>query len=169
MYGQWIPATVISITLSLAHALVAQRSRSPSPVLDRRRSRSRSRDRDYRRNKRSRSRSYSPRRESRYSRSPRRSFHRYKGRSRSPRDHHSSRGHATDDEEVTETYIRTVVAEVKGHGEKYEESLKEMEKDNPRYSFLSDRHVSSSHTTYGHGPADCSTGSTESTDFINRY
>jgi U2-associated protein SR140 len=31
------------------------------------------------------------------------------------------------------------VAEVKGHGQKYEESLKEMEKDNPRYSFLTDR------------------------------
>jgi hypothetical protein len=37
------------------------------------------------------------------------------------------------------------VAEVKGHGQKYEESLKEMEKDNPRYSFLTDRRVSSSH------------------------
>lgn len=46
----------------------------------------------------------------------------------------------TDDEEVTDTYIRTVVAEVKGHGEKYEESLKETEKNNPRYSFLTDRH-----------------------------
>jgi len=32
------------------------------------------------------------------------------------------------------------VAEVKGHGEKYEENLREMEKDNPRYSFLTDRH-----------------------------
>jgi len=78
----------------------------------------------------------------------------------------------TDDEEVTDTYIRTVVAEVKGHGEKYEECLKETEKYNPRYSFLTDRHVSSSHATYGHSPvgaADCSTGSTESTDFINHY
>jgi hypothetical protein len=75
----------------------------------------------------------------------------------------------TDDEEVTDTYIRTVVAEVKGHGEKYEDSLKETEKDNPRYSFLTDRHVSSSRTTYGHSPADCSTGSTESTNFIDHY
>jgi U2-associated protein SR140 len=130
-------------------ALVAQRSRSPSPALERRRSpsrsRSRSRDHDHRRNKRSRSRSYSPRRGSRYSRSPRRSYNRYKERSRSPRGRHSPRGHATDDEEVTDTYIRTVVAEVKGHGQKYEESLKEMERDNPRYSFLTDRRVSSSH------------------------
>ena len=75
----------------------------------------------------------------------------------------------TDDEEVTDTYIRTVVAEVKGHGEKYEDSLKETEKDNPRYSFLTDRHVSSSHTAYGHGPADCTTDSIESIDFINHY
>ena len=37
------------------------------------------------------------------------------------------------------------MAEVKGHGQKYEESLKEMEKDNPRYSFLTDRRVSSLH------------------------
>ena len=126
-------------------ALVAQRSRTPSPAPERCRSRSRSwdRDRDRRRNKRSRSRSYSPRRGSRYSRSPKRSYNRYKEHSRSPRGRHSPRGHATDDEEVTDTYIRTVVAEVKGHGQKYEESLKEMEKDNPRYTFLTDRRVSS--------------------------
>jgi U2-associated protein SR140 len=155
----------------LYDALVAQRSRSPSPAPERRRSRSRSRsrDRDRRHNKRSRSRSYSPRRGSRYSRSPRRSYNRYKERSRSPRDRHSPRGHGTDDEEVTDTYIRTVVAEVKGHGQKYEESLKEMEKDNPRYSFLTDRRVSSSHTPYGHVSADYQTGSTESTDFISHY
>jgi hypothetical protein len=138
--------------LSHNNAPVAQRSRTPSPAPERRRSRSRSRSRDLdrRRNKRSRSRSYSPRRGSMYSRSPRRSYNRYKERSRSPRDRHSPRGHATDDEEVTDTYIRTVVAEVKGHGQRYEESLREMEKDNPRYSFLTDRRVSSSHTPYGH-------------------
>lgn len=135
-------------------ALVSQRSRSPSPLPDRRRSRSRSRswdrDRDHRRNKRSRSRSYSPRRGSRYSRSPKRSYHRYSRRSPSPRGRYSPRGHATDDEEVTDTFIRTVVAEVKGHGEKYEESLKEMEKDNPRYSFLTDSHVSPFHMCCEH-------------------
>ncbi|KAI9508225.1 hypothetical protein F5148DRAFT_1198407 [Russula earlei] len=121
---------------------VAQRSRSPSPMPERRRSpsrsRSRSRDRDRRRSKRSRSRSYSPRRGSRYSRSPRRSYGRYRRHSPSPRGRRSPRGHATDDDEVTDTFIRTVVAEVKGHGQKYEESLKEMEKENPRYSFLTD-------------------------------
>lgn len=162
-----------TIKLSPNNALVAQRSLSPSPAPERRRSRSRSRsrsrdrDRDHRRNKRSPSRSYSPRRGSRYSRSPRRSYNRYKERSRSPRDRRSPRGHATDDEEVTDTYIRTVVAEVKGHGQKYEESLKEIEKDNPRYSFLTDRRVSSLYTLYGHILADCPTGSTESTGFIN--
>jgi U2-associated protein SR140 len=113
---------------------------------ERRRSRSRSRswDRDRRRDKRSRSRSYSPRRGSRYSRSPRRSYGRYR-RSPSPRDRRSPRGHATDEDEVTDTFIRTVAAEVKGHGQTYEESLKEMEKENPRYSFLTDRSVSASH------------------------
>ena len=144
-----------STDLCLHDTLVAQRSRSPSPLPERRRSRSRSRDhdhrdrdwdRDRRRNKRSRSRSYSPRRGSRYSRSPRRSYNRYNKRSPSPRGRHSPRGYATDDEEVTDTFIKTVVAEVKGHGEKYEESLKELEKDNPKYSFLTDRHVSTPYT-----------------------
>jgi len=148
----------LSFCMSTDHrpndTLVSQRSRSPSPLPERRRSRSRSRswdrDRDHRRNKRSRSRSYSPRRGSRYSRSPRRSYHRYSRRSPSPRGRYSPRGHATDDEEVTDTFIRTVVAEVKGHGEKYEESLKEMEKDNPRYSFLTDPHVSRLHISCEH-------------------
>jgi U2-associated protein SR140 len=111
---------------------------------ERRRSRSRSWDRDLRRDKRSRSRSYSPRRGPRYSRSPRRSYGRYR-RSPSPRDRRSPRGHATDEDDVTDTFIRTVAAEVKGHGQTYEESLKEMEKENPRYSFLTDRSVSMSH------------------------
>ncbi|KAH9176395.1 hypothetical protein EDB89DRAFT_1941163 [Lactarius sanguifluus] len=117
---------------------VSQRSRSPSPAPERRRSRSRSydRDRDRRRDKRSRSRSYSPRRGSRYSRSPKRAYGRYSKRSPSPRGPRSPRGHATDDDEVTEIFIRTVAIEVKGHGQNYEESLKEMEKENPRYSFL---------------------------------
>jgi U2-associated protein SR140 len=124
--------------------VVAQRSRSPSPAPERRRSRSRSydRDRDHRRDRRSRSRSYSPRRGSRYSRSPRRAYGRYNKRSPSPRDPRSPRGHATDDDEVTEIFIRTVAVEVKGHGQEYEESLKEMEKENPRYSFLTNPNVS---------------------------
>jgi U2-associated protein SR140 len=148
---------MLSTGLSTNDTLVAQRSLSSSPVPDRpeRRSRSRSRsrslDRDRRRNKRSRSRSYSPRRGSRYSRSPRRSYNRHSRRSPSPRGRYSPRGYATDDEEVTESFIRTVVAEVKGHGEKYEENLKEMEKDNPRYSFLADRNVSTLHRSYEHG------------------
>jgi len=56
----------------------------------------------------------------------------------------------TDDDEVTDTFIRTVVAEVKGHGEKYEDNLKDMERDNPRYSFLTDRHVSALHSSREH-------------------
>ena len=150
-----MPFVIIpSMGFSLNDTLVAQRSRSSSPVPDRRRSRSRSpshdRDLDRRHNKRSRSRSYSPRRGSRYSRSPKRSYNRYGRRSPSPRGRYSPRGYATDDEEVTDSFIRTVVAEVKGHGKKYEENMKEMEKDNPRYSFLTDRHVSMLRTSYEH-------------------
>lgn len=51
----------------------------------------------------------------------------------------------TDDDEVTDNFIRTVAAEVKGHGQNYEESLKEMEKENPRYSFLTNPKVSAAH------------------------
>jgi U2-associated protein SR140 len=50
----------------------------------------------------------------------------------------------TEEDEVTDTFIRTVAAEVKGHGPKYEETLKEMEKENPKYAFLTDRSVSAS-------------------------
>jgi U2-associated protein SR140 len=142
------PSLQLSTNPSLNDTSVAEKSRSPSPMPEKRRSRSRSRDhdRDRRRDQRSRSRSYSPRRGSRYSRSPRRSYGRYR-RSPSPRDRRSPRGHATDEDEVTDTFIRTVAAEVKGHGQKYEESLKEMEKENPRYAFLTDRNVSASHTS----------------------
>ncbi|KAI0266790.1 hypothetical protein BC834DRAFT_873532 [Gloeopeniophorella convolvens] len=127
---------------------VAQKSRSPSPVRERRPSRSRSPDRDRRRDRRSRSRSFSPRREPRYSRSPKRSYGRYDRRSPSPRGRHSPRAQLADeDDEVTETFVRTVATEVKGHGEKYEDSLREMEKENPRYSFLTD-HTHRKHKLY---------------------
>lgn len=43
---------------------------------------------------------------------------------------------------MTDTFIRTVTAEVKGHGKKYEESLKEREKGNPKYRFLTNPNVS---------------------------
>ncbi len=43
---------------------------------------------------------------------------------------------------MTETFIRAVAAEVKGHGVKYESSLKERELNNPKYSFLTNRRVS---------------------------
>ncbi|EIN11856.1 hypothetical protein PUNSTDRAFT_83654 [Punctularia strigosozonata HHB-11173 SS5] len=99
------------------------RSRSRSDSRERQRSTRRSRSRDYRR------RSYS---RSRYG----------KGRSRSPRARRSrSRSPVKDGDDVTDTFIRTVAAEVKGHGEdgKYEQSLVEREKNNPRYSFLTKR------------------------------
>ncbi|VDB87336.1 unnamed protein product [Peniophora sp. CBMAI 1063] len=87
-----------------------------------------------------------PRRSSRRSRSP---PHRARGhsRSRSPRGYRSDsrsrhdrrdRSPLTDDDETSAGYIRTVASEVRGHGDKYEESLREREKTNSRYGFLTD-------------------------------
>lgn len=41
-----------------------------------------------------------------------------------------------DEEEVSEQFIRTVAAEVKGHGEEYAKNLQEREASNARYGFL---------------------------------
>ncbi|KAF7361714.1 hypothetical protein MVEN_00515100 [Mycena venus] len=103
-----------------------QRSRS--------RSRSPARERHHGRSSRrspspwSRSRSASPRRRSR-SRSRRRDD----SRSASPR-----RSHIRDEEEefVTDTFIRAVAAEIKGHGSKYEQNLRERERSNPKFAFM---------------------------------
>jgi U2-associated protein SR140 len=46
-----------------------------------------------------------------------------------------------DDDDVTDTFIRAVAAEVKGHGSKYEQMLKEREKSNPKYKFMLERTV----------------------------
>ncbi|KAF9653822.1 hypothetical protein BDM02DRAFT_3152797 [Thelephora ganbajun] len=105
--------------------------------------------------RRSRSRSYSSSR----SRSPRRRDHRGRdrggghyrrrsrsySRSRSPR-RNKDRGYPRDtdekkllgDDDVTEEFIRIVIVEVKGRGEEYEAALKEREKGNSKYSFLTD-------------------------------
>ncbi|EIM81231.1 uncharacterized protein STEHIDRAFT_67204 [Stereum hirsutum FP-91666 SS1] len=128
------------------------RSRSPS----RSRSRSDSRDRYHHRSSRhSRSRSYSPARSPSPRGRPRHTGSRSRSRSRSwsrSRSHdrrrsrsyerrrsRSPRRHArspSNEDDVTDTFIRTVAAEVKGHGKKYEESLKEREKGNAKYRFL---------------------------------
>lgn len=42
---------------------------------------------------------------------------------------------------MTDVFIRAVAAEVKGHGKKYENSLKERERNNPKYSFLLKKNV----------------------------
>ncbi|KAG2119581.1 uncharacterized protein F5147DRAFT_664710 [Suillus discolor] len=112
------------------------RSKSHSP---RRHSRSRSTDR-YRSSRRSRSRSLS---DSRSPRRRRRSYSRSRYDSRSPcrRSPSLSRRHESEDEAsaVTDTFIRAVAAEVKGHGSEYEENLREWERNNPRYSFMTQR------------------------------
>lgn len=120
-------------------------------------SRSRSRSRDRRRSRspvgryrasdhspglsRKRSHSRSPRRRRSYSRSQRMDV----SRSRSPRRRRSrsphGRVHTEEDEAVTDTFIRAVAAEVKGHDFKYENSLCERERSNPKFAFLIDRDV----------------------------
>lgn len=114
------------------------RSQSHSP---RRHSRSRSTGR-YRSSRRSRSRSLN---DSRSPRRQRRSYSRSRYDSRSPyrRSPSPSRRHESEDEAsaVTDTFIRAVAAEVKGHGSEYEENLREWERNNPRYSFMTQRKV----------------------------
>lgn len=43
---------------------------------------------------------------------------------------------ALDDDDITDTFIRAVAAEVKGHGLVYERMLKEREKNNSKYNFM---------------------------------
>ncbi|KAF7981889.1 hypothetical protein HWV62_31469 [Athelia sp. TMB] len=43
-------------------------------------------------------------------------------------------------EVVTDMFIRTVAAEVRGHDAKYEATLKERERNNPKYGFLLNKH-----------------------------
>ncbi|KAI6046040.1 hypothetical protein EDC04DRAFT_2631696 [Pisolithus marmoratus] len=112
------------------------RSWSYSP---KRRSRSRSRS-VHRSGRRSRSRSWSRSRPP--SRQRHRSYSRERNKSRSPRwqPGKSPRRHEEDEGAgVTDTFIRAVAAEVKGHGLKYEENLKEWEHENVKYAFLTDR------------------------------
>ncbi|PBK91457.1 hypothetical protein ARMGADRAFT_202870 [Armillaria gallica] len=95
----------------------SRRSRSPS--WNRSRSRSPHRRRSYSRTQRSRSRSPSARH-----------------RSKSP----SYRGHTDESETVTDTFIRAVVAEIKGQGSGYEQNLRLREQNNPKYAFLRPDH-----------------------------
>ncbi|KAG6920286.1 hypothetical protein DXG01_005055 [Tephrocybe rancida] len=55
--------------------------------------------------------------------------------SRSP----PSRGHVEEEDPVTDTFIRAVAAEVKGHDAMYEATLREREQNNPKYAFLLNR------------------------------
>lgn len=123
-------------------------SRSRSRSRERRRSRSRSPTRKhhgnrYRSSSWGRNRSNSPRRRRSYSRSRR---HDEFGR-RSPRRHRSrspqNRGHLEEDEVVTDTFIRAVAGEIKGHDAKFEETLRGREKNNPKFAFIFRKDVSS--------------------------
>ena len=150
MYGVCIPQACSRGAHSHAFAVV-KKSRS--------RSRSRSKSRDDSRSPRrhySQSRSRSPSRDKgrghhssrrdrddSYSRSRSRSRSRHHGHhsynskrrgSRSPRARSPSPDH--EEQEVSEQFIRTVAAEVKGHGAEYEKTLQEREQANPKYAFI---------------------------------
>lgn len=120
------------------------RSRSRSPRLHRNRSRSRSPRRRDQRSRRSPS--YSQSRSRSRSRSPPRTHNR-RSFSRSPARSPRRRSRTPEDEEVSEAFIRTVAAEVKGHGEEYAESLQEREESNARYAFLKPGVSLSSHVS----------------------
>ncbi|PPQ62946.1 hypothetical protein CVT24_006186 [Panaeolus cyanescens] len=123
----------------LSHKPASSRSRS--------RSRSRSKERDnwsrdhrHRHSRRSRSRSWEHDR----SRSPmrRRSrsrTRRFSSNSRSPSRRSRSPRRHDESEIVTDTFIRAVASEVRGHDAKYEDMLKDREKSNPKYNFLLQR------------------------------
>lgn len=111
------------------HHRDTDRSRSP------RRHRSYSDERDYHHNRSRHSRSRS--RSASYSRSRSPSSSRYRRKHSYDHSRRSrSRSPAEDDEQVSETFIRVVAAEVKGHGDDYEKSLQDREVSNPQYAFL---------------------------------
>ncbi|KAI3618779.1 hypothetical protein WG66_016579 [Moniliophthora roreri] len=130
--------SILRVGWSKAVPIAAKPMFTSSASRSKRRSRSRSlsasRSRDH-----SRGRSQS--RERRRARSRSRD-----SRSRSPRGYHSHsprhrRSRSTDQEDVvTDTFIRAVAAEVKGHGKKYEESLWKREANNSKYSFMKREH-----------------------------
>lgn len=110
------------------------------PVQQQRRSRSRSPARERHHGHSSR-RSPSPWGRSRSASPGRRSHSRRRDDSRSPSPR---RSHIRDEEEefVTDTFIRAVAAEIKGHGSKYEQNLRERERNNPKFAFLLKKDVS---------------------------
>lgn len=118
-----------------------EKSRSRSHSRERRTSRSR--DHRYKSMRQSRSRSYDRGKGRSRSRSRRRSrsrTRRYSSSSRSSRRRYSrsplSRAHTEEEEAITDTFIRAVAAEVKGQDSKFEDALRERERNNPKYAFL---------------------------------
>ncbi|KAF9263347.1 hypothetical protein L218DRAFT_344780 [Marasmius fiardii PR-910] len=120
-------------------------SRSRRRSVSRSRSRSRSPVRSYQGTRRTHSRerrgSYRSRSRSRGSRSPSpKRYRRSRTRSRSPKRRRRSRSSDREEETITDTFIRAVAAEVKGHGSKYEDSLRKREANNGKYGFLRKEH-----------------------------
>ncbi|KAK7472677.1 hypothetical protein VKT23_000790 [Stygiomarasmius scandens] len=105
-------------------------SNTSKPRFSRSRSRSRDQSRSPSHHRRSRSESYSR------SRSPKRRRERSRSRDHHRRDSRRHRSSSREEEVVTDTFIRAVAAEVKGHDSHYEEHLRKREENNPKYAFL---------------------------------
>ncbi|KAF8160829.1 hypothetical protein B0H34DRAFT_653827 [Crassisporium funariophilum] len=142
-WSKAVPVAGKALYVSTSRRNRDSRSRSRSRSASRERYQDRPRDgrhqssRRLRSSSRDRDRSRSPRRRRSHSRSRRHQ----ERRSQSPRRHHSrsrSPPHTLfeDGEDVTDTFIQAVAAEVKGHDAKYEETLRDLEKNNAKYSFL---------------------------------
>ena len=116
------------------------RSRSRSPPRDHYEDRSGG-DRYHFRRSRSRDRR-SPVRKRSHSKSRRNRSSSSRCRSRSPRHHDEA-------DVVTDTFIRAVAAEVRGHDANYEDALRDFERSNPKYQFLLKRNVRSVYRSKG--------------------
>jgi len=152
MYQIFISLAVVSdlenLQVTTSSRTRENRSRSRNESRSRshsREHRARSREAHYRSSRRSRSpsrdrhRSWSRQRRT-YSRSRQYYRSRSHSRSRSRRRHSHSPTHE-DADAVTDTFIRAVAAEIKGHDTKYEETLREFEKNNSKYNFIFHRNV----------------------------
>ncbi|KAF9010504.1 hypothetical protein BDQ17DRAFT_1387745 [Cyathus striatus] len=137
-WSKAVPIAAKPLYVATGDKVMKSRSRSPSYSRSHSRERRRPDSRDHfrsSRRSRSHSRGHSPS-QGPYGRSRRIND----SRSRSPRQRYSrspiSRSHTEEEEAVTDTFIRAVAAEVKGHNTGYEEVLRERERNNPKYAFL---------------------------------
>jgi len=126
MFGAFFFPSTAEIAVSYWFSV----SNTSKSRFSRSRSRSRDRSRSPSHHRRSRSESYSR------SRSPKRRRERSRSRDHHRRDSRRHRSSSREEEVVTDTFIRAVASEVKGHDSHYEEHLRKREENNPKYAFL---------------------------------